>query len=95
MEDVAKILASGGFEGVARAHNTALASERERYDDLQRSVMDLSHPNCKGLLDERNEAQEQLAAEREKVRPAIFDPEHYPEDRITQLQDQPPPDRRP
>jgi hypothetical protein len=34
-----------------------LAAERERYESLERSILDLSHPNCKDLL-------QQLAAEK-------------------------------
>ncbi len=42
-----------------------IAAERERYYDLQRSVMDLSHPNCKDLL-------QQLTAEREHGRQNVL-----------------------
>ncbi len=36
-----------------------LAAERERYASLEKSILDLSHPNCKDLL-------QQLDAERDK-----------------------------
>jgi hypothetical protein len=46
------------------AANAALAAERERYENLERSILDLSHPNCKGLRAERNDARSEPAAER-------------------------------
>lgn len=51
--------------------NAALAAERQRYDDLQRSVVDLSHPNCKQLLNDvaaERQLREQAEKERNKWR---------------------------
>jgi hypothetical protein len=78
---------------LAKAHNAALAAERnerrlrtaqlaaerERYESLEHSILDLSHPNCKDLLQQlaaaqaaincmeirAKNAEEALAAERE------------------------------
>ena len=51
---------------IADAHNAALAAERERYEALEKSVLDLSHPNFKMLQNDIMVRDNWLAAEREK-----------------------------
>ncbi len=45
---------------IADTHNAALAAEHVVYERLEKSILDLSHPNFKMLTD-------QLTSEREKV----------------------------